>query len=166
MILGQKQAPDNRKDHPFTNPVLLRDPNRLAARSVTEGFDRRSTPGEGSPEWRLVEAEDGVHLRVRTRDPELAGRLVSYELHGAGDAVLQGFLVLQPDINGWLAARTRFDLGELFRHLRGECHRVVACLAELPLLPEDRGILVASLERDKDTEQKALLQQFLKRAAD
>jgi hypothetical protein len=89
---------------------------------------------------------------VRTKNPGLDGTLVGYTLLGTRpEGRLAGFLVLQPDVEGWYAARADFDPARVFAALHGACRELLIAPLALDLLStEDRELLLAGAASVRD----------------
>src|SRR4029077_9905660 len=122
--------------------LRLPDPAAAGAAAGEMEVTARSANGEVGGE--LGEEESSLALEVRTRNSQLNRTLVGYALLGAREGgVVAGFLLLQPDVEGWYAARTRFDAASIYATLHGTCDELlIAPLAANALGSEERELLL------------------------
>lgn len=89
-------------------PHLLPDP--AVARAAARAPEVLVRGQHGDLEADLVVEGDELCLEVRTRNPQHLHRLVGYVFEAeTGEALLEGYLVLGPDTEGWYAAPQRID---------------------------------------------------------
>jgi hypothetical protein len=133
----------------FPGPVPLPAPGAVGA--ATAVLDAVARSPDRVLEAELVEEDGRVLLEVRTKNATLKHRLVGYTLRGARQADAQeGFLVLQPDVEGWLTAQTTFDPEELYSRLQGRCEEVLLCPVDTEVLSyAEREALLASAEQSR-----------------
>lgn len=132
-------------------------PNPFAAAAATGPLEAAGRSRDGLLEADLVEEERDILLEVRTRDAALSHQLVGYSLRGATErALVQGFLVLRPDVERWYAAHTSFYRGALYARLDGRCEEVlIAPVRPQALGAADRQQLLAAIARLDRASQEA-----------
>jgi hypothetical protein len=128
--------------------------NPAAAAAATGPLDVSARSSDGRIEAELVEEEKEILLEVRTRDAGLNHQLVGYTLRGATEqALVQGFLVLRPDVESWFAACRRFEAETLYRGLLGRCEEMlIAAVSVDALSAKERGALLeATSQLDRES---------------
>jgi hypothetical protein len=134
----------------FPAPLALPDPAFAGAATACLAAGARSSGG--TLEAELFEEEGLIRLEVRTKDAALNHRLVGYALRGTRrEDALEGFLVLRPDVEGWLTAHASFDPGEIYFRLRGRCEEVLISPILVDVLSTtEREALLASVMRGRE----------------
>jgi hypothetical protein len=127
-----------------TGTPLVRPAALGAGTAPAEAIGRSD---DGALEAELFQENGQVVLELRTREAAFNHRLVGFLLRGERGPV-EGFMVLQPDVDGWYTAEAAFAAGELHAALGGACHEVVLIpVAEELLAGAERDALLASAER-------------------
>jgi hypothetical protein len=132
-------------------PGRLRLPDPAAAGAAAVELEVTARSANGELEADLVEEESSLSLEVRTKNPQLNHSLVGYTLLGAaGEGRLGGLLLLRPDVQGWFAARERFDAASVYATLHGACDELLISPLALDLLgSEEREQLLAAAHRSR-----------------
>jgi hypothetical protein len=145
----------------------IRFPNPAAwAADTAERLDVRGAAPDHDLEWRLVQDNGKILLRIRTKDQSFQDRLVKYQLRASeGENAVSGFVVLRQTENDWYAARAAFSLEDLYTPLKGECQGVqIESVNPDQLTATDRVALAVSVTRSQgDEEQQRLLDELLER---
>lgn len=95
---------------PLQLPAPHRLPDPAVARAAVREPEVLVRGQNGDLEADLVQDGDELCLEVRTRNPQHRHRLVGYVFEAeTGEALLEGYLVLGPDTEGWYAAPQRLD---------------------------------------------------------
>lgn len=91
-------------------PALLVPPHPAMARAAVPEPEVLVRGEHGDLEADLVRDGDELCLEVRTRNPAHRHQLVGYAFaSGTGEALVEGYLVLGPDAEEWLAAHELID---------------------------------------------------------
>lgn len=109
-------------------PHLLPDP--AVAHAAVRAPEVLVRGHNGDLEADLVVDGDELCLEVRTRNPQHLHRLVGYVFEAeTGEALLEGYLVLGPDTEGWYAAPQRIDPERLRADVLRCCQALLVMLA-------------------------------------
>ena len=164
LLASMKAAVENERQQ--TAPIVIRFPRPEAWAAATgEPLDERADLPDLAGEWRLVQENGSVLLRIRTREQAHEGALLRYQLRSAeGTKPLTGFVVLRAEETGWYTAGAAFTLEELCDTLNGECREVRFDMMEPGRLTgADRAPLAASVARSRDEGEQRVLRGLLER---
>lgn len=134
----------------WREPLPLPHPDALAA--GTRGLYAIATSSDSVLEAELTEESTYLELEIRTREKGLNYGLFAYLLYGRQRrAVIEGFTVLRPDVDGWYTSYVAFAKGDLYARLSGCCERIVVSpVSPAHLTSAERGALLASVAGSED----------------